>query len=686
MTSNIVRFKPKAELTGQQNLSEFILSCLKHLTAFGSDTWNDNQWDTLKGKRKVVARFSTNLEPSNSYHYKPLASPFLDFAKAYIKDTYTDRPVSNLQRHMEAIRVLEEALILATGEADVLLLDGTVLEELAEIFGRRFPDATARNKAGYQMELILDFCREKLITPNLPQWANPYSKVKDLTITLDAKGAEYRSEKLPSSEEMMLVAELFSKAPALGIEAEYFSAIYALLMTAPSRGSEPTVLPVDCLVWEEDRAGDQKLGIRWVPAKKGKAGIKWVPTVMQDTVVEAVKRLERISAPARKAAKFAEEHPRQFMLNESCITTPQRFATNKTLTIEQFNAALDTKFSKFTYAPPMTKWIIALLEGNNGEISYDTLGEFFYTTYTKQFPKWPFIDKDKHVKVSDALLLHRENEFHKTFKPRDFSFCIPTVNHINDRFIQKESKGNRTLWTKHGFTLKSSKPIELSTHKARHWLSTMAESGGMDELTLANWAGRAKVGDNNKYDHRTEDEKSSQVADLMIPQDAGILEKIRHRIPVTFEDIGKDLEGSAIVTELGVCEHDYAMAPCQRSGDCETCKELVCVKGFSDSLELLKKRETEVTGQLNKAMEDHKMGTFGADRWVSNHGWRLTHIRAKIRILEDENTPDGAVVRVPDEYDPSPVKEMLRAKGLGVEIESPEDLKITDDMFALMEL
>jgi hypothetical protein len=55
------------------------------------------------------------------------------------------------------------------------------------------------------------------------------------------------------------------------------------------------------------------------------------------------------------------------------------------------------------------------------------------------------------------------------------------------------------------------------------------------------------------------------------------------------------------------------------------------------------------------------MGTFGADRWVSNHHWRLTHLRTKISILENENTPDGTVVRIPDEYDPSPVKEMLNA-------------------------
>ena len=29
----------------------------------------------------------------------------------------------------------------------------------------------------------------------------------------------------------------------------------------------------------------------------------------------------------------------------------------------------------------------------------------------------------------------------------------------------------------------------------------------MDELTLANWAGRARIADNKAYDHRTEEEK-----------------------------------------------------------------------------------------------------------------------------------------------------------------------------------
>jgi hypothetical protein len=42
------------------------------------------------------------------------------------------------------------------------------------------------------------------------------------------------------------------------------------------------------------------------------------------------------------------------------------------------------------------------------------------------------------------------------------------------------------------------------------------------------------------------------------------------------------------------------------------------------------------------------------------------------------------VVRIPDEYDPSPVKEMLRDKGLDVEIESPDELGFEDDITHFM--
>ncbi|WP_330962164.1 hypothetical protein [Pasteurella multocida] len=121
--------------------------------------------------------------------------------------------------------------------------------------------------------------------------------------------------------------------------------------------------------------------------------------------------------------------------------------------------------------------------------------------------------------------------------------------------------------------------------------------------------------------------KSESVRNLLIPEDISILDKIHLNLPITYEDLGKDRIGIATVTEIGICEHDYAMSPCSRHGDCETCKELVCIKGLEHSLEILKVREAQITEQFNKAKEHHKIGVFGADRWISNLGWRLTHIK-----------------------------------------------------------
>ena len=120
------------------------------------------------------------------------------------------------------------------------------------------------------MRSYLIFCRENGITPNLSLWNNPYKRPRDLTILLDERGKEYRSSKMPTDEEMMLVAKLFHDAPNLDKETEYYTAVMALLMVAPSRCSELMSLSVNCLEWEEDSLGNKQLGIRWIPAKMEK--------------------------------------------------------------------------------------------------------------------------------------------------------------------------------------------------------------------------------------------------------------------------------------------------------------------------------------------------------------------------------------------------------------------------------
>ncbi|WP_439258037.1 integrase [Lonepinella sp. BR2271] len=660
------------------NLDQFITFCKNKLTAFGPDCWPQNQWKTQLSVNSVQVRFSTDRVPSTPYKYEPLSPTFIEFAKGYIRYTYSIRPIRQLARHIEALRIVEMALYNVKKNANILQLDYLVIHEVKNIVSTKYKKNTESvNKLGYQLERLFDFCRESQITPDLPLWKSPYKRPRDLTILLNEKGKEYRSSKMPTDEEMMLVAKLFHDAPNLDKETEYYTAIMALLMVAPSRCSELMSLSINCLEWEEDSVGNQQLGIKWQPAKNGKIGLKWVPSSMQEVIVEAVNRLINIGAPARTAAKFAEEHPYQLMLESSETYDPNQVLNeNQIGKLLAFNGNYGIR----------TKWFKSLLEENNGAITLNALGKFIYQKYTSRFNYWPYIDKNKLVKASEALLLFRENEFHDDFLPKNFSFILPTVNQINDRFCYSETKPKKSLWEKHGIVTQKGEFVWLPSHNARHWLSTKAESGGMDELTLANWAGRARITDNKAYDHRTETEKSEEARNLLIPEHVSILDKIHLNLPVTYEELGKNKLGVAIVTEIGICEHDYAMSPCSRYGDCETCKELVCVKGLNSSLEILKKREIQLTEQFERATKHHRMGTFGVDRWISHLGWRLTHIRNKIAFLENENIPNNTLLRMPDEYDPSPTKLALLEKGMDIEVTKPETVKLNDELYRLMEL
>ena len=665
-----------------KNLEQFIYFCRYRLDAFGADCWENNQWRTKFNIHSVQVRFSTDRFPSNSYKYKPLSSPFIEFAKAYIRYTYSLRPIRQFARHMEALRFVEMALHNVKKKADILYLDSLVIQEVQNLVAKKYPKMNeSTNKLGYQLEALFNFCIEYQIVPKLPIWTNPYSRPRDLTILLDKRGKDYRSQKMPSDEEMLLTAKLFHDAPKLDKETEYYTAVMALLMVAPSRCSELMSLSINCLEWTEDRLGNKQLGIRWIPAKNGKEGLKWVPSRMQDVIVEAVKRLTDIGYLARRSAKFAEENVNMLMLSYQGMQSPNDLF-KKPLDEIEIGKILAINGEKGIHA----KWFKKLVNENNGIITYDVLGRYLYEKYTSKFNYWPYIDKNKTVRASEALLLFRENEFHNEFHPRNFSFVLPTVNQINDRFCYSETRPKTSLWEKHDIRTSKGEFIRLLSHNARHWLSTKAERGGMDELTLANWAGRAIVADNKAYDHRTEEEKSEAVRDLLIPEDISILDKIHLNLPVTYEDVGKDGVGVTTITEIGICEHDYAMSPCSRHGDCETCKELICIKGLESSLEILKHREIQLTEQINNAKEHHKLGAFGADRWISNLGWRLAHIRTKIAFLENSEIPNGALLRIPDEYDPSPVKLALLEKGMDIDVKKPETAKLDDDLYRLMEM
>jgi len=606
---DVVQFVPRAEREASGNLADFIRLAKEGLTAFA----NGGAWDRDKWQQnETIVVFATKTAPLNSYSFTPFVEPFMQFAKAYIRYRYSHRPVKSLAMMLQALRCVEAGLLAACGRGDVGLLSGAVMDVCANKCKEFYSSEDVHHKTGLQLQAVFDFLRENSLVPSLPAWKSPFKKPVILTEDLGEAGQAHRMKKLPTNEAMLAVADVFAQADDR--ESQFYSSIFILLMAAPGRVSEVLKLPIDCIQWEEDDDGNLQMFLRWNAAKGKGATKKWVVPVMHDVVKEAVRRLIEIGAPARELVRAAFE---------GSTSSSEDVGTSNL--IKEFGG--------------------------------------FY---------WPFLDEKRVLTSWSALCLHRENEFSREKEIRPDSWRIPSANEVNKRLGAGSGHGE-SLFDRMGLRNLDGTRITLTSHQLRHWLSTMSERAGMDDYSLARWAGRAKVSDNRHYDHRSPEERLEAARGLLPMQPAPLLERIKQRQPVTYQELGTDRLGTAKATLYGMCVHDYAMAPCQKQRECMTCKEHACIKGDHVALDRIRLLEAQTEKLLQQAMKAHEDGDFGADRWVDNHKWKLAHVKAMRMALEHPNVLEGAVLRIPDGHDPSPVRRALMDLGV-VEVPSMDAL------------
>jgi hypothetical protein len=278
--------------------------------------------------------------------------------------------------------------------------------------------------------------------------------------------------------------------------------------------------------------------------------------------------------------------------------------------------------------------------------------------------------------LNEQLCLIRDNEFHADFRPRGYSWYQPSVDDINSRLQGRPrlATPQPSMFSELGLSLPDGSPLEITSHQLRVWGSTMAERAGMDEITMAMFAGRAHIEDNAAYDLRTPEERealSRKLLDIQNAQTGGELAIVATRInrPVTFAMLGDpDRHGTAQASGYGICEHDYSMTPCEKGGDCMACTEHACIKGLPKSLERLRELEKWTALEFDRAVAACGSGEYGADKWVTYYAKRLAVIRTVIRMYEDDNIPDGTIIRIPEELVPSNTQIALLENGLKTEI------------------
>ncbi|NKI59628.1 hypothetical protein HCG46_15245 [Labrenzia sp. PO1] len=340
MTAVIIPFIPKesrpsetspdcksaATSVAQRNMADFIAHQKKHghfMTAYEID-WADTTWtfDRTRGKTGVI-RTNFVTEPNGN---EPFSEPFLDQAKAVLCELFRKNPKVEPQKILRALRTIYKALLAGGKPPDLVFVEQLLIDGLGDYIEQSEPGGWWSQ--GRHMNIVINsVLSEFALTGFEISYHSPYKwrelQNRENLLIRDMQSADFKekNERLPDIEAIIDIASLFNRhGGPYHIYNMIYSGFVALGMFAPSRQSEITTLPVDCITSSVDEiAGSTRMGLSWRPAKNGQPITKFAVGKGQNpeweaVASEAVQRLKAIGSSARRAAKWYAENPNKLYM------------------------------------------------------------------------------------------------------------------------------------------------------------------------------------------------------------------------------------------------------------------------------------------------------------------------------------------------------------------------------------
>lgn len=694
--SNVIHFTGKSRENPLKNLTDFIHYAKNELSLYN---WKEDKWTVTKGAKDGVLLFAKH--GATAYKWEPFDQPFMDFAKAYIRKVQTEHEVTSRALDVMALRYLFEALVKVTGTCDVTRLSGTVMVEAASHIDAREDNKTRQYQIGGKLEKILNFLRSTaFICPTLPGFEakQRWKKQTDKAQRTDEEGEKHREERLPSDHVMAQFIYAFRLAESR-ID-RYWASVGILLLFAPSRGGESHFLSINSLGWEDylnaDGVWQKKMFLRWFSEKGADDNKKWVFSWFEEAVQQAFEILVEVSAPARTAARFAFNYPGKYMVHEGCVTPPDHPQNVPLTDVELANAICATSLlnrSGYTINASDRKTFPAYLKPFlDSNPTYAQLAEAALPQYKSR--DWPKYRNQCSFPVWENLLLIRENEFHATLPPKPFSWRLPDVNEINRQFGAKQYETRTyapTLFERLNLTDERGGKIEIESHDLRRWHATRAMQEGATELQIAWHAGRKDMSQNRAYDLRTPEQIADRLHEIVVASKNHLIsrdqiplnERIQMNIPVHRSDLIKEEVGHQTVHigAMGGCVKHVTEPDCLKGRQCHGCSKHVIVKGVPGCLDHFIREERRLQVQWDRLQEYRDDPYF--QRTVMHVGTELGFVRGRVRILQNSNVPDGTVIQIPRDFDPSEIRLGLVEQGLQ-QVSKPDPNMMTSDIARLL--
>ncbi len=644
--TNIIRFKPRATLEAEANLRRFIDLCRNELTVFGADlAFDENVWDIsdfvhVKGKAGRRRLVFSIMPPGRRGQGVAFEEPYLSFAKAYMRHEFAIRRKWFIEIGINALRVLYRAMTDHGGALTPTEIRIETLNRAVQML-----DGVGHyraNQIALELEKLAAFLvGNHLVTTSL-EWKSP---IKNPGTTHTARvGKDFdalRARMLPSPAALAALAHIFRDATK-PVDV-LVSSIMAILCAAPSRIGEVFLLSADCEVIRNDSRGTAVYGLRWYPEKGAPPQTKPIITSMVDVVREALDKIRALTKPARTVSAWYERHPTELYLPASLSYLRDR----KTLSTEELAQIV---FTTRTTEAGIWNWVYRHKVKRRTSRRVGMAADYAFAdveaAVIKLLPRgFPFVNEEIGLKYSDALLCHQRGLRNSNTATYRGAVELIGISDVLRLISAQEDKVS--IFERFGYVERDGTPIRVRTHQLRHYLNTLAQAGGLSQLDVAVWSGRANIHQNSVYDH-VSDRDALAVLDENTRDDRHVpstLASRRKAVLIKRDEFERLQVKTAHTTEFGFCVHDFAMLPCQLHMDCLNCDEHLCLKGDKVRNENMRRWRDETKALLEDSKAAESDGIEGADRWTQHQTRTLSRVEQIIEVYDDQTVPNGAVIQ-----------------------------------------
>ncbi|SMF20790.1 hypothetical protein [Desulfovibrio gilichinskyi] len=628
----------------------------KFLPVYPDVNWNEHVWDVTqyektKGHKnrafrlKFLQRHSSRVALDKRIPFK---SDFAEWCKCMIKMKQMKSNITFNQHQVKlnSMGILHDILSINDANCDPTLLNKKNFKAVEEVLIKDFEQTTAY-RMSKTLEEVSDFLDHHRLTRVKIRYKSQIKRPKSGDLR-SKEGQKRGWSKIPSEEIFEALAEISNNT--IDKNELILIRIVDLLVVGGFRIGEVLSLPVKCWVSKpqfsdsgkpliDEDTGNQivSCGIRYWPEKGHEPSIKWIPSHAVPLAKRAIEDLIKECGKARGRARILERNTNRVPFSAQ-KSSKDLITTNEVQKIVgcrcggDFVRQLGLKPAKVESFEKGKRYLYRV-----GEIE---------TALFERLRPLVVLERDNGKKqvLSESLCVC----YFYQFKSSSTNKLI--AQPINEQHISDLLGGRKTVksaFSRRGMKASDGSAFHVNTHAFRHWLNTLADNGGLNELQLARWMGRKDVRNNEAYKHGTVAQRVEMSKKLI--KDGGLAGPIADVYegldPVERELFLEAHVNTAHFTPYGLCLHDYSIEPCEYHLKClDGCLEYLRIKGNQQERKELKKLQVVLEIQIAKYRDASGQFVESENPFLNHSLRQLDGVKAALDVDADSDTSIDKVI------------------------------------------